>query len=280
MAIKTYRPTTNARRHGSVASRAGLSDKRPEKRLVLVRKGTGGRNNQGKITVRHRGGGVKRFIRIVDWRRDRFDAPATVAAIEYDPGRSARIALLRYSDGAVSYILAPDMVRAGDVLHSSRAKIEAKPGNRMPLEHIPVGMLVHSIEFAPGRGGEVVRAAGLAAQLLGVEGRYAIVKLPSGESRLFPKEAAATVGTVGNADHRLVQLGKAGRMRKKGIRPRVRGKVMNPVDHPHGGGEGRNSIGLKYPKTPWGKHALGVPTRNPKKWTNALIVGRRKKKNR
>jgi large subunit ribosomal protein L2 len=277
MAIKNYKPTINSRRFASVLGRQDLTDKKPEKSLLIAKNRASGRNNQGKITIRHRGGGAKRFIRVIDWRRDRYDVPGTVTAIEYDPGRTARIALLQFPDGEKRYILAPEGVVVGDVLTASRNKIEAKVGNRMPMEHIPVGMLIHAIEFSPGRGGEIVRSAGMGAQLLGVEGRYAILKLPSSESRHIPKECAATIGMVGNADHRLVRLGKAGRMRWKGRRPRVRGKVMNPVDHPHGGGEGRNPIGLKYPKTPWGKHALGVKTRNPKKWTDALIISRRKK---
>lgn len=277
MAIKSYKPTTNGRRHANVASRAGLTAKRPERSLLEMKKRTGGRNNQGKITVRHRGGGAKRYLRIIDWRRARYDESATVTAIEYDPNRSARICLLSYADGEKAYILAPEGVKVGDTLISSRNRVEAKPGNRMPLEHVPVGVPLHAIELTPGKGSELVRSAGLAAQLLGVEAGYAQIKLPSGESRLVPKESSATIGLVGNAEHRLIRLGKAGRMRKKGIRPRVRGKVMNPVDHPHGGGEGRNSIGMKYPKTPWGKHALGVQTRNRKKWSNRLIMQRRKK---
>jgi large subunit ribosomal protein L2 len=278
MAIKQYKPVINSRRHASVLDPATFSDKKPEKSLLTIRKRHGGRNNQGKITVRHHGGGAKRFIRIMDWKREKFDKPAAVVAIEYDPNRSAFIALLSYEDGAKAYILAPEGVKAGDILMSSKGKIEARPGNRMPLEYVPVGMLVHAIEFFPGRGGELVRSAGMGAQLLGVENGYAQIKLPSGESRMVSKDACATVGMVGNAEHRLLRLGKAGRMRMKGVRPRVRGKVMNPVDHPHGGGEGRNSIGLKYPKTPWGKHALGVMTRDPKKWTDALIIERRKKR--
>jgi large subunit ribosomal protein L2 len=277
MAIKQYKPTINSRRFASVMTNDDISSKRPEKKLLFALKRRTGRNNQGKITVRHRGGGAKRFIRIVDWKRTRYDMPGTVVCLEYDPGRNARIALLSFGDGEKCYILAPEGVKAGDVLLSSRGKIEAKAGNRMPMEHIPVGMVIHAIEFTPGRGGEIVRSAGAGAQLLGVEGPYAILKLPSSESRYILKTCAATIGTVGNADFRLVRLGKAGRMRHKGIRPRVRGKVMNPVDHPHGGGEGRNSIGLKYPKTPWGKHALGVKSRDPKKWTNTLIISRRKK---
>ncbi len=278
MAIKSYKPVTNARRHANVASRIDLTDKKPEKSLLEIKKRTGGRNNQGKITTRHRGGGAKRYYRIIDWRRERFDQPATVVAIEYDPNRSSRLVLLSFEDGAKCYMLAPEGVKIGDVLVSSRSRIEAKAGNRMPLEFIPVGMQIHAVELTPGKGAEMVRAAGLAAQLLGVEGRYAQIKLPSGESRLVPKESCATIGLVGNSEHRLLRLGKAGRMRHKGVRPRVRGKVMNPVDHPHGGGEGRNSIGMKYPKTPWGKHALGVKTRDEKKWSNKLIMKRRPRK--
>ncbi len=277
MAIKNYKPTINSRRHASVASRHDLTAKKPEKSLLEIKKRTGGRNNQGKITIRHRGGGAKRYFRIIDWRRVRYDEPATIVAIEYDPNRSARICLLSYVDGEKAYILAPEGVKVGDTVLSSNGRIEAKAGNRMPLEHVPVGVPLHSIELVPGKGGELVRSAGMSAQLLGIEGRYAQLKLPSGENRLVPKESAATIGLVGNAEHRLIRLGKAGRMRHKGIRPRVRGKVMNPVDHPHGGGEGRNSIGMKYPKTPWGKHALGVQTRNEKKWSNRLIMQRRKK---
>ncbi len=276
MSLKQYKPTINSRRHASVLTGAELTGTKPVKRLLIAKKRGSGRNNQGKITVRHRGGGHKRFLRIVDWRRDRYDAPATVRSIEYDPNRSARIILLEFSDNEKRYMLAPDGVQVGSVLHSSRGKVEAAVGNRMPLEFIPVGLLVHAIEFSPGRGGTLVRAAGMSAQLLGVEGGFAILKLPSGESRMVSKDCAATIGVVGNSDHRLVRLGKAGRMRHRGFRPRVRGKAMNPVDHPHGGGEGRNSIGLKYPKTPWGKHALGVRTRDPKKWTSVLIQKRRK----
>ena len=278
MAIHHYKPTTNGRRHASVANPRDLSDKKPEKALLEIKKSTGGRNNQGKITTRHRGGGAKRYYRIIDWTRAQYDEAAKVEAIEYDPNRTARIALLSYEKHPKAYVLAPDGVKAGDVLLSSKNKIEAKVGNRMPLEFVPVGMAIHAIESTPGSGAEMVRSAGMSAQLLGVEGRYAQIKLPSGESRLVAKEACATIGIVGNGEHRLVRLGTAGRMRHKGWRPRVRGKVMNPVDHPHGGGEGRNSIGMKYPKTPWGKHALGVKTRDPKKRSNKMIMQRRPKK--
>ncbi len=278
MAIRQYKSTINSRRHASVASRADLTDKQPEKALLEIKKSMAGRNNQGKITTRHRGGGAKRYYRIIDWRRGQYDEAAKVIAIEYDPNRTARIALLEFAKSPKAYILAPEGVKVGDVLVSSRNKIEAKAGNRMPLEFVPVGMNIHAVELSPGSGSELVRSAGIGAQLLGVEGRYAQIKLPSGESRLVAKESCATVGMVGNAEHRLIRLGKAGRMRHKGFRPRVRGKVMNPVDHPHGGGEGRNSIGMKYPKTPWGKHALGVKTRNEKKWSNKLIMQRRPKR--
>lgn len=277
MAIKIYKPTINSRRHASVASRHDLTDKKPEKALLEIKKSTGGRNNQGKITTRHRGGGAKRYIRIIDWKRRQYDEQGTVVAIEYDPNRTARIALVSFEKSPKAYVLAPDGLKVGDTVVSSKGKIEAKVGNRMPLEFVPVGMPIHAIELSPGAGAGMVRAAGMSAQLLGVEGRYAQVKLPSGEFRLVAKESCATIGLVGNAEHRLIRLGKAGRMRHKGIRPRVRGKVMNPVDHPHGGGEGRNSIGMKYPKTPWGKHALGVKTRNEKKWSNKLIMQRRPK---
>ena len=278
MAIIQYKPTINSRRHASVASRADLTDKKPEKALLEIKRSVAGRNNQGKITTRHRGGGAKRYYRIIDWRRAQFDEPGKVVALEYDPNRTARIALLSFPKSPKVYVLAPDGIKVGEILFSSRGKIEAKVGNRMPLEFVPVGMPVHAIELSPGSGSELVRSAGLAAQLLGVESRYAQIKLPSGESRLVAKESCATVGMVGNAEHRLIRLGKAGRMRHKGWRPRVRGKVMNPVDHPHGGGEGRNPIGMKYPKTPWGKHALGVKTRNAKKWSNKLIMQRRPKR--
>ena len=226
--------------------------------------------------MRHRGGGARRYIRIVDFRQDRYDAPAKVLAIEYDPGRGARIALIQYQDGEKRYIVAPLNLEVGGEVRSSRQAVEIKPGNRMPLEFIPVGLIVHNVELRPGQGGVLVRGAGLGAQIMAVEGDYAQIKLPSGEIRMVPKTAAATVGIVGNPDHRLVRYGKAGRIRHLGIRPSVRGKAMNPVDHPHGGGEGKHPIGLKHPKTPWGKPALGVKTRKRTKWSNVLIVKRRK----
>lgn len=276
MPIKQYRPTTNARRLSSVDAFEDLTKKSPEKRLTVARKKRAGRNNQGKITVRHRGGGARQRVRVVDFHQGKFDVPATVASIEYDPVRGARLALLHYKDGEKRYILAPKGVGVGEVLVSSRQLIEIKPGNRMPLEHIPVGMPVHNIELAPKSGGTVVRGAGLSAQFMALEGAHALIKLPSGEIRKFSKDCLATIGEVSNPDRRLIRWGKAGRTVHRGRRPQVRGKVMNPVDHPHGGGEGRNPIGLKNPKTKWGKPALGVKTRNPKKASWKLIVKRRK----
>ena len=276
MPIKSYRPTTFGRRGASVDAFEGVTKKAPEKSLLVHKKRIDGRNSQGKITVRHRGGGAKRMVRVVDFMRDRYDIPAKVAAIEYDPGRGGRLALLSYVDGVKRYILAPANLKVGDTVLSSKEKIESKNGNRMPLKHIPIGLVVHDIELYVGSGGKMVRGAGNAAQLMAIEGDMAQLKLPSGEYRMVSKECAATLGTVSNPDHWLVRLGKAGRMRHKGFRPRVRGKVMNPVDHPHGGGEGKNAIGLKHPKTPWGKPALGVKTRKHKKQSSKFIVKRRK----
>ncbi len=276
MPIKSYNPTTFGRRGASVDSFEDVTKTTPEKSLLLSKKRISGRNSQGKITVRHRGGGAKRHIRLVDFRRDKYDVPANVAAIEYDPGRNARIALLHYKDGEKRYIVAPIDLKTGDTVLSSLSKIESKVGNRMPLMHVPIGLLVHDIELSPGAGGKMARGAGNAAQLMAIEGDLAQLKLPSGEMRLVPKTCSATIGQVSNPDAWLVRLGKAGRMRHLGIRPRVRGKVMNPVDHPHGGGEGKQPIGLKHPKTPWGKPALGVKTRDRKKASWKFIVKRRK----
>jgi len=250
---------------------------RPDKKLIVIKKRHGGRNAQGKITVRHRGGGARRYIRLVDFKQERYDLPAKVLAIEYDPNRGPRIALLEYADKARAYILAPMDLGVGDEIVSSRKKTEVRLGNRMPLEFIPVGVTVHNLEFFPGKGGQVVRGAGLGAQVMAMEGDFALVKLPSGEIRKFSKDSAASIGLLGNPDARLVRLGKAGRMRHLGWRPTVRGKAMNPVDHPHGGGEGKHPIGMKFPKTRWGKHALGVKTRRPKKWSDKYILSRRKK---
>jgi large subunit ribosomal protein L2 len=276
MAIKKYRPTTPGRRISSVDAFADVTKTEPEKKLTITRKKMGGRNNTGKITVRRRGGGARQRVRIVDFRQDKFNVPAKVAAIEYDPTRGARLALLNYKDGEKRYVIAAQGMKVGDEVMSSREYIEAKPGNRMPLGKIPEGMAIHNIEMEPGRGGTTVRGAGLSAQLMSVDAGKVQVKLPSGEIRLFSVECLATIGSVSNPDRRLIRWGKAGRSRYRGRRPKVRGKVMNPVDHPHGGGEGRNPIGLKHPKTPWGKPALGVKTRNPKKASSKMIVKRRK----
>lgn len=279
MPVKQLKPTTNGRRSASVQDFSDITKKRPEKSLTAVLNKKSGRNNTGSITVRHRGAGVKRLYRIVDFKQQTFDIPATVLSIEYDPNRGARIALMQFENGQKFYIIAPQGLVVGATVTSSQQKIEALPGNRMPLQFIPVGMFVHNIEMTAGKGGQMIRGAGNGAQLQVIEGRFAQIKLPSGEVRLFPKECCASVGVVSNPDRKLVRLGKAGRMRKLGWRPVVRGKVMNPVDHPHGGGEGRNPIGFKGgPKTPWGKKALGVKTRKPKKASTALIVASRKKR--
>ena len=278
MPIRRHKPTSPGRRRSSVLDFSLLTKKRPEKTLVMIKKRTGGRNNQGHITVRHRGGGTKRLIRLVDFKQFRFNEAATVRAIEYDPNRGAFIALVEYADGTKSYILHAEGMNVGDVVVSSKEKIEAKVGNRMPLECIPQGVTIYNVELEPSKGGVMARGAGTSIQFLGVEGGRALLKMPSGETRTVSKDCLASVGTVGNADHRLVRWGKAGRTRHRGFRPTVRGKAMNPVDHPHGGGEGHNPVGLKHPKTPWGKPALGVKTRNPKKMSKKFIVARRKRK--
>ncbi|MBI4457743.1 50S ribosomal protein L2 [Candidatus Uhrbacteria bacterium] len=276
MPIKMYKPVTLGRRLSSVDSFEDITKTEPEKSLIVNRKKMAGRNAQGKITVRHRGGGAAQFVRIVDFKQDKYGVPAKVAAIEYDPLRGARLALLHYADGEKRYIVAPQGVVVGETLLSSKEQIEVKPGNRMPLEKMPVGVQVHNIELSPGKGGMVARGAGNVASLLALEGDHAQLKLPSGEVRMFAKECMATIGMVSNPDHRLIRWGKAGRTRHRGRRPEVRGKVMNPVDHPHGGGEGKQPIGLKHPKTKWGKPALGVKTRNKKKASWKFIVKRRK----
>ncbi len=275
MPVRKYNPTTNARRISSVDSFEDVTKFSPEKKLTIAKKQQAGRSH-GKIAVRHRGGGAKRRIRLVDSRRDKFDVPAKVVAIEYDPGRGGRLALLQYADGEKRYMLAPFGLTVGVSVISSRKKGDMKDGNRFPLEHIPVGMTVHDVELIAGKGGQLVRGAGLGAQLMAVEGSYATLKLPSGEMRMVSKECMATIGSVSNPDRRLIRWGKAGRTRHRGIRPTVRGMAMNPVDHPHGGGEGRNSIGLKHPKTPQGKPALGVKTRR-KQGSDRLIIQRRPK---
>lgn len=276
MAVKKYRPTNPGRRNSSVADFSDLTKKRPEKDLIRIVKKKAGRNNQGKITVRHRGGGVKRYYRIIDFKRRKYDIPAEVIALEYDPNRSARIALLRYDDGEKTYIIAPKGLSVGERILSSKNPIEIKVGNRLALEHIPTGVLIHNIELFPGQGGQVVRSAGTGAQFMSLEGGTASIKLPSGEIRLFSSGCMATVGEVGNQDHQNIRWGKAGRRRLLGWRPSVRGKAMNPVDHPHGGGEGNQPIGLSHPKTPTGKPALGVKTRKRKKASNKFILKRRK----
>jgi large subunit ribosomal protein L2 len=273
MAIKTYKPTSPGRRFQTVLDFAELSKKKPEKGLLRPLPKTGGRNAYGRITSRYIGGGHKRQYRIIDFRREKRDIPAKVAAIEYDPNRSAYIALLHYADGEKRYILAPNLVRVGDTLIAGESG-DIKPGNALPLKNIPLGTMIHNIELKPGKGGQLVRSAGGAAQLMAKEGRYAHVKLPSGEVRLVIVEGYAVIGQVGNPDHEKVSIGKAGRNRWLGINPRVRGVVMNPVDHPHGGGEGKTSGG-RHPVTPWGVPTKGYKTRRNKA-TDKFIVKRRR----
>ncbi|MCC7522648.1 50S ribosomal protein L2 [Candidatus Uhrbacteria bacterium] len=275
MPIKKIRPITTGQRNISVQSFKDVTASEPEKSLISIRKTHAGRTN-GKITVRHQGGGHKRFLRDVDFIRSRFDIPATVKTIEYDPNRGGRIALISYRDGVKSYVLAPDGLNVGDVIVSSKTEAEIQLGNRLPLEKIPVGTPIHSVELVPGKGGQLGRGAGARVEFMAIEDDWAVLKLPSGESRRVPKSAMATIGTVSNPDWHLVRWGKAGRMRHRGIKPTVRGKVMNPVDHPHGGGEGKHPIGMKFAKTKWGKHALGVKTRRRKLGSDKHIIQRRK----
>ena len=274
MGIKAYNPYTPSRRHMTVSDFAEITTNKPEKSLLVSLNKKSGRNNQGKITVRHRGGGVRRKYRIIDFKRRKDGIPATVATIEYDPNRTANIALIKYADGEKSYIIAPYGLKVGDVLMNGE-NAEVKVGNCLPLANIPVGTEVHNIELYPGKGGQLVRAAGNSAQLMAKEGKYATLRLPSGEMRMVPINCRATVGQVGNIDHELINVGKAGRKRHMGIRPTVRGSVMNPVDHPHGGGEGKTGIGRPGPCTPWGKPALGLKTRKKNKASNKLIIRRR-----
>lgn len=276
MATKSYRPTSPALRQMTVADFSELTDKRPEASLIRVKKQNSGRNNYGRITVRRRGGGNRRMIRLIDWKRMKDDVPAKVIALEYDPNRSAHIALIQYIDGSKSYILAPDQLKVGQSVLSGQG-IDPVNGNCMPLRDIPVGTLIHCIEMRPGRGAQLVRAAGAAAQLMAKEGKYVQVRMPSGEYRMINSECRATVGVVGNVDHENITIGKAGRSRHMGIRPSVRGKVMNPVDHPHGGGEGRNPIGMPSPMSPWGKKTRGVKTRAKHKKSDQFIIRRRTK---
>lgn len=275
MALKKYNPTSPARRFMTVPTFEEITKKKPEKSLVEPLKRTGGRNSYGRITVRHRGGGAKRKYRIIDFKRDKDGIKAKVAAIEYDPNRTAYIALLHYEDGEKRYIIAPLDLKVGDIVESGD-NVDIKPGNTLRLANIPVGTMIHNIELKPGKGGQLVRAAGNAAQLMAKEGEYAHIRLPSGEVRLIRTECRATIGQVGNLDNENISIGKAGRKRWMGIRPTVRGVVMNPVDHPHGGGEGKSPIGRPSPVTPWGKPTLGFKTRKKKKETDKFIIKRRK----
>lgn len=273
MGIKRYKPTSPGRRGMSVSTFEEITKFEPERSLLEPKKRTGGRNNQGRITARHRGGGHKRHYRIIDFKRNKHGVPARVIGIEYDPNRSARIALLEYEDGERRYILAPLGLSVGDTVMSGPTA-EIRVGNALPLRNIPVGTQIHNIELQIGHGGQIVRSAGAAAQLMAKEGNYATLRLPSGEMRLVHLNCMATIGQVGNLDHQNIVIGKAGRARWLGRRPHVRGAAMNPVDHPHGGGEGHAPVGLKHPKTPWGKPARGVKTRNNKR-TDRFIIRRR-----
>jgi len=274
MAIKSYRPTSPARRHMTVSAFDEITKKSPEKSLLVSLKSKAGRNAQGRITVRHQGGGAKRKYRIIDFKRDKDNVPAKVAAIEYDPNRSANIALLHYADGEKRYIISPNGLKVGDTVMSGESA-DIILGNALQLKNIPVGTVIHNIELTPGKGGQLVRSAGNSAQLMAKEGSYAQVRLPSGEVRKVRMDCKATIGQVGNLDHENISIGKAGRKRHMGIRPTVRGSVMNPVDHPHGGGEGRAPIGRPGPVTPWGKPAMGYKTRKKNNQTDKYIVKRR-----
>ena len=274
MGIKTYNPYTPSRRNMTGSDFKEITASKPEKSLVVSLKKNSGRNNQGKITVRHQGGGYRTKYRLVDFKRNKDGIPAKVMTIEYDPNRTANIALICYADGQKSYILAPYGLKVGDTLMNGETA-EVRVGNCLPLANIPVGSSIHNIELYPGKGGQLVRSAGNSAQLMAKEGKYATLRLPSGEMRMVPIGCRATIGQVGNIDHELINIGKAGRKRHMGIRPTVRGSVMNPNDHPHGGGEGRTSIGRPGPVTPWGKPALGLKTRKKNKHSNKLIIRRR-----
>ena len=277
MAMKHFKPYTPSRRNMTVSDFSEVTKKTPEKSLLAKKSKNAGRNSYGRITVRHQGGGNRQKYRIIDFKRAKDDMSATVLGIEYDPNRSANIALIQYEDGEKAYILAPQGLTDGDKVISGEA-VDIKPGNCMPISSIPVGTLIHNIELNPKQGGKLVKAAGQSAQLMAKEGKYAHVRLPSGEMRLVLAKCRATIGVIGNSDHDNVKIGKAGRKRHMGIRPTVRGSVMNPVDHPHGGGEGRAPVGHAGPMTPWGKPALGYKTRNKKKQSNKFIVKRRNSK--
>jgi large subunit ribosomal protein L2 len=279
MGIKKVKPTTPGRRQATFADFKDITKSKPEKSLITIKKKFSGRNSSGKITIRHRGGGSKRYIRLVDFKRDKFDVSAKISAIEYDPNRGARLALLVYADGEKKYIIAPVKNSVGDVIISSQKNVDIKPGNAMPIKYIPAGVPVNNIELVPGEGAKMARGAGNVVNVMGVEGKYAQIKLPSGEIRQVKKDCLCTVGQVSNPDKRHVKLGSAGRKRRMGIKPTVRGTAMNPVDHPHGGGEGNQPIGMKHPKTKWGKPAMGVKTRR-KKISDKLIIRRRSKKRR
>ncbi|GGE20925.1 50S ribosomal protein L2 [Marinithermofilum abyssi] len=276
MGIKHFKPTSPGRRQMTVSTFEEITATTPEKSLTTSLQKKSGRNNQGRITTRHKGGGHKRKYRIIDFKRNKDGIPGKVATIEYDPNRSANIALIHYADGEKRYILHPHGLKVGDTIESG-PQADIKVGNALPLENIPVGSTIHNIELKPGAGGKMVRAAGASAQLLGKDGKYAIIRLTSGETRMVRRECRATLGQVGNLDHELINIGKAGRSRWKGVRPTVRGSVMNPSDHPHGGGEGRAPIGRKSPVTPWGKPTLGYKTRKKNKPSDKYIVRRRKK---
>ncbi|MCJ7514156.1 MAG: 50S ribosomal protein L2 [Anaerolineales bacterium] len=278
MAVKTYKPTSPGRRGMSGATFEEITKEKPERSLIIIKRRKGGRDFTGRITVRHQGGGARRYIRQVDFKRDKRGIPARVASIEYDPNRSARLALLNYVDGEKRYILAPNGLKVGDMLMAG-SEAEIRPGNSLPLSSIPLGTLVHNIELQQGKGGQMVRSAGTAAQLLGKEGAYASIRLPSGEVRRVMQTCCATIGEVGNADHSNIKLGKAGRKRHLGVRPTVRGTAMSPRDHPHGGGEGRQPTGMPGPKTPWGQPTRGYRTRRNTQ-SDKYIIRRRAKKRR
>ena len=277
MSIKKYKPYTPSRRHMTSSSFEEITTSTPEKSLVVSLNKYSGRNDQGKITVRHRGGGAKVKYRIIDFKRNKDGIPAKVATIEYDPNRTARIALLNYADGEKRYILAPVKLKVGDKLMSGKGA-EIRIGNTLEMNDMPIGTVIHNIEMKPGKGGQLARSAGMSAQLMAKEGKYATVKLPSGETRHLPINCRATIGQVGNIEHELITIGKAGRKRHMGIRPTVRGSVMNPNDHPHGGGEGKTGIGMPSPRTPWGKPALGYKTRKKNKQSSQYIIRTRKQK--
>ena len=277
MAIKHYKPTTNGRRGMSTLANEEITTSTPTKSLLASKSKTGGRNNQGKMTVRHIGGGAKRKYRVIDYKRNKVGVTGRVATVEYDPNRNANIALINYKDGEKRYIIAPNGLKVGMIIENGESA-DIKVGNALPLKNIPVGTMVHCIELQPGKGAEICRSAGAGAQILGREGKYVMLRLQSGETRLVLGTCIATIGVVGNEDYKLVNLGKAGRKRHMGIRPTNRGSVMNPNNHPHGGGEGRAPIGRKSPMTPWGKPALGVKTRKSKKKSEKLIVSRKAKK--